>query len=151
MAQTATETWMKWYRNMDPNDRKAYNRKRYADRRDKQSTYAREYYQKNQNYQKCVQYTNTARNRPWALTTKSPKPKELEQWFLKYEGQPCKFCGDPSDSLDHIIPLSHNGKHEFDNFQLICWTCNYMKSDMSEKEFTTHLDKLRNYNSKVGV
>ena len=38
-------------------------------------------------------------------------------------------CGDDYPSIDHIIPISKGGTHTWDNVQLLCRRCNYMKSD----------------------
>lgn len=54
----------------------------------------------------------------------------------------CSYCGidtpkelrgtynDNAPELDHIIPLSKGGTHEYNNVQLLCRRCNAAKSDM---------------------
>lgn len=42
----------------------------------------------------------------------------------------CSYLSDDYPSIDHIIPLSHGGTHEWENVQLLCRKCNYMKSDL---------------------
>ena len=59
--------------------------------------------------------------------------------FNKFSGK-CQCCNkelnfkgshleDDYPSIDHIIPLSKGGTHTWDNVQLLCRRCNYMKSD----------------------
>lgn len=65
---------------------------------------------------------------------------KLENVYKKYNGI-CQKCGkslnfncspfsDNYPTIDHIIPLSKNGVHEWDNVQLLCRKCNYTKSDI---------------------
>ena len=44
-------------------------------------------------------------------------------------GKPCVMCGNPSDTVDHIIPLSRNGTNIQDNLQPMCWDCNRKKGN----------------------
>ena len=39
------------------------------------------------------------------------------------------ICGDTYPSIEHIIPLSKNGKHAWANVKLACRRCNSLKSD----------------------
>lgn len=63
----------------------------------------------------------------------------LANVFEKYKGI-CQECGkelsfdsgwrdDDYPSIDHIIPLSKDGAHEWDNVQLLCRKCNYIKGN----------------------
>lgn len=63
----------------------------------------------------------------------------LPKLFVRDEGR-CRICGrqlsfneDPNGkyypSIDHIIPLSKGGKHEWNNVQLLCRKCNTIKCD----------------------
>lgn len=57
------------------------------------------------------------------------------------DGWKCKICGvptpkhkrglnfDDSPELDHIVPVSKNGYHTYDNTQCLCRRCNSEKSD----------------------
>ena len=64
--------------------------------------------------------------------------------YHKYGGV-CQGCGqlltfdhDPNDdrypSIDHIVPISKGGNHTWDNVQLMCRRCNYLKSDHLSEE-----------------
>ncbi|WP_425321342.1 HNH endonuclease [Deinococcus humi] len=62
------------------------------------------------------------------------------------ETQGCRYCGLPNDGLgrgfqlDHVIPLSKGGAHDFGNIALCCEPCNRAKWNSTETEF---LDWLR--------
>jgi 5-methylcytosine-specific restriction endonuclease McrA len=55
-----------------------------------------------------------------------------EQWLeVKYRSPICPMCGKFIEcenlTQDHIIPLSHDGKHTKDNIQALCLSCNSSK------------------------
>lgn len=39
----------------------------------------------------------------------------------------CVYCGDPADSVDHVIPLVRGGTHGIGNLVPACLTCNKSK------------------------
>lgn len=41
----------------------------------------------------------------------------------------CQYCGDPAESLDHVIPRSRGGEHTWDNVVAACRPCNVSKRD----------------------
>jgi hypothetical protein len=41
---------------------------------------------------------------------------------------PCAYCGNPADSLDHIVPKAAGGTDTWDNFTSSCMRCNRVKS-----------------------
>lgn len=51
---------------------------------------------------------------------------------LNFEGS---WVSDDYPSIDHIIPISKGGTHEWNNVQLLCRKCNYMKSNKIEPVF----------------
>jgi 5-methylcytosine-specific restriction endonuclease McrA len=52
----------------------------------------------------------------------------------------CYWCGrERRPTVDHVIPLAANGRHEFDNIQPSCSWCNSSKNDRKPEEFTRHL------------
>ena len=53
----------------------------------------------------------------------------LCDWDDQEERDGTIICGDMYPSIDHVVPLSHGGKHEWDNVRLACRRCNYLKSD----------------------
>lgn len=63
----------------------------------------------------------------------------LKNVFKKYEGK-CQCCGkllsfdvgvteNNYPSIDHVIPLSRGGSHQWENVQLLCRKCNILKSN----------------------
>jgi hypothetical protein len=47
--------------------------------------------------------------------------------FDRYKGMPCVICGRPSDTIDHIIPISRGGTNDPSNLQPMCHWCNSTK------------------------
>ncbi len=41
----------------------------------------------------------------------------------------CQYCGNPADSIDHIIPRSRGGQHVWENVVAACRRCNMIKRD----------------------
>tara|TARA_B100000131_G_C17706500_1_gene446958 strand:+ start:64 stop:576 length:513 start_codon:yes stop_codon:yes gene_type:complete len=41
----------------------------------------------------------------------------------------CQYCGKKAESIDHIIPKSKGGKHEWSNVVACCKKCNLIKAD----------------------
>lgn len=55
----------------------------------------------------------------------------LEKYRFK-----CCQCGSKSNlEIDHIIPLSKGGRHDEDNFQVLCRKCNRTKSNKLDYEY----------------
>jgi 5-methylcytosine-specific restriction endonuclease McrA len=53
----------------------------------------------------------------------------------------CQYCGGPAENLDHVIPRSKGGLHEWENVVASCRRCNARKEDRTPQEagFTLHL------------
>ncbi len=50
--------------------------------------------------------------------------------ILKRDGYKCCRCPNTENlEIDHIIPLSKGGRHDEDNFQVLCRRCNRKKSN----------------------
>lgn len=41
---------------------------------------------------------------------------------------PCTYCGDPAQTLDHVVPRSRGGSDASDNLVPVCRSCNGAKS-----------------------
>lgn len=64
-------------------------------------------------------------------------PQEIEELFNTQNGK-CYWCGiklDNSYHIDHIIPLSRNGKNSIDNLCCSCPYCNRSKKDKLPEEW----------------
>jgi 5-methylcytosine-specific restriction endonuclease McrA len=46
----------------------------------------------------------------------------------------CGYCAESGDSIDHIVPRSRGGKHEWTNVVLCCRRCNARKADKTLQE-----------------
>lgn len=57
-----------------------------------------------------------------------------EKDLRRIMSQPCAHCGEPSEHLDHVIPLARGGRHSVGNLQGLCGACNSGKRDRLEIE-----------------
>ena len=56
--------------------------------------------------------------------------------FARDQGR-CQYCGKAAESLDHVLPKSRGGAHEWSNVVACCRRCNTTKGDrlLSESSF----------------
>lgn len=45
------------------------------------------------------------------------------------DGHRCQYCGAVAESIDHVIPRSKGGEHEWENVVAACRACNVRKGD----------------------
>ena len=57
----------------------------------------------------------------------------------------CQYCGNNAESIDHIIPKSKGGLHEWSNVVACCKKCNLVKAD---KLLNQTILKLKNFPTK---
>lgn len=55
--------------------------------------------------------------------------KSTRRWAKKLRRDPCVWCGEPSDTIDHIDPLRVGGSSSPDNLVGCCYACNYRRRD----------------------
>jgi 5-methylcytosine-specific restriction endonuclease McrA len=48
---------------------------------------------------------------------------------LRRDGRRCAYCSKRADTIDHVIPRSRGGAHDWDNCVAACRTCNSKKAD----------------------
>lgn len=46
----------------------------------------------------------------------------------------CQYCGELADSIDHVLPRSRGGAHEWENVVAACRPCNLRKGDRTPVE-----------------
>jgi 5-methylcytosine-specific restriction endonuclease McrA len=46
----------------------------------------------------------------------------------------CQYCGQSADSIDHVVPRSRGGRHEWENVAAACRPCNLSKRDRTPEE-----------------
>ena len=54
----------------------------------------------------------------------------------------CVYCSAPATSIDHVIPRSRGGGHNWENVVSACHKCNHLKADKSLKEMGWRLRTL---------
>ena len=59
---------------------------------------------------------------------RGPVPLTRRAVFAR-DGGRCVYCGVPATSIDHVVPRSRGGKHEWDNVVAACRRCNSQKRD----------------------
>jgi 5-methylcytosine-specific restriction endonuclease McrA len=52
------------------------------------------------------------------------------------DGKRCQYCGRDADSIDHVVPRSRGGTHEWDNVVAACRRCNLAKGNRLLTETT---------------
>ena len=51
----------------------------------------------------------------------------------------CQYCGGHADSIDHVLPRSRGGTHEWENVAAACRPCNLRKRDRTPDEANMRL------------
>lgn len=53
--------------------------------------------------------------------------------FLR-DGYTCQYCGSSAENVDHVLPRSRGGAHEWENVVAACRRCNSRKKDRTPSE-----------------
>jgi 5-methylcytosine-specific restriction endonuclease McrA len=53
----------------------------------------------------------------------------------------CQYCGAAAENLDHVIPRSRGGVHDWENVVAACRRCNAKKGDRTPAEAGFHLTR----------
>ena len=53
----------------------------------------------------------------------------------------CQYCGEDAESIDHIMPKSKGGSHEWSNVVACCKKCNLLKADKQLSKTILNLQK----------
>jgi len=62
-------------------------------------------------------------------------PKLTNAYIAVLAGDPCSYCGEPSEHIDHIVPISRGGGHVWDNVTSACAGCNLSKNRSTLLDF----------------
>ena len=54
----------------------------------------------------------------------------------------CQYCGKEAESIDHVIPKSKGGSHEWNNVVACCKKCNLLKADKLLSKTVLNLKKI---------
>jgi 5-methylcytosine-specific restriction endonuclease McrA len=60
----------------------------------------------------------------WART-----PPLTRRAVLRRDGGRCVYCSEPADTVDHVVPKSRGGRHEWSNVVAACKRDNLAKAD----------------------
>ena len=58
------------------------------------------------------------------------------------DGGRCVYCAAPATSIDHVIPRSRGGGHNWENVVSACHKCNHLKADKQLKEIGWRLRQI---------
>jgi 5-methylcytosine-specific restriction endonuclease McrA len=77
------------------------------------------------------------REKTYARRAKQPYSKELANLMAILVQQPCAYCGTTENiTIDHIVPLSREGRHGASNLAPACFSCNSSKCDRLLSEWS---------------
>lgn len=71
------------------------------------------------------------------MLRKAGKDPELRDWYEVILADPCAYCGMPSESIEHVDPVSRGGTNDCDNVVGACMDCNRRKNCKTLLEFLT--------------
>lgn len=64
---------------------------------------------------------------------RGPVPLTRRAIFAR-DGGRCVYCGGLATSIDHVVPRSRGGSHEWSNVVSACRRCNHVKADRAVSE-----------------
>ncbi len=64
---------------------------------------------------------------------RSSVPLTRRALFARDRGR-CGYCGAPASTVDHVVPRSRGGRHEWANVVVACARCNHVKADRTVSE-----------------
>jgi 5-methylcytosine-specific restriction endonuclease McrA len=67
-------------------------------------------------------------NRFVKIPYRGPVPLTRRAVFAR-DGGRCVYCGSAATSIDHVVPRSRGGRHEWSNVVSACRRCNHVKAD----------------------
>lgn len=70
---------------------------------------------------------------PWPRVHNSQST--ATDWRRVLMADPCVYCGDPADGLDHIVPAARGGVDGWSNRAPACTACDQRKRDVSMTMF----------------
>jgi 5-methylcytosine-specific restriction endonuclease McrA len=106
----------------DPEPKRAYERRRYAEHKQSYRDRARASYIRN-----SEGYKLRAKQRK--LRLRGAWTPEGDAYAAFIANDPCVYCGGRASTTDHIVSLIGGGLHEPDNLASACLSCNARKQD----------------------
>ena len=115
--------------------RKLRDQMRYLCNKQEYKDKAKIWNERNPEYMRASSMSNRVKKlypQAWEITD---LPLEvMAEWMKDNIGKPCFYCGDPSNSTDHVVPLAEGGPHSKDNLVRCCKRCNSIKATGSLEE-----------------
>ena len=116
---------------------KAKNREQYLKNKERYKKKAAAWNKKHGEYMRAQSIQNRVKKHyPDKLEASEITLESMEKWLEDHRHMPCTYCGTHlSNTVDHVIPLSGDGTHSFDNMVMCCRSCNTWKADRTLEEF----------------
>jgi 5-methylcytosine-specific restriction endonuclease McrA len=57
------------------------------------------------------------------------RPQVTRSGIFARDNNECQYCGREAENIDHVVPRSKGGKHEWTNVVAACIPCNSSKAD----------------------
>lgn len=145
------------WRGQNPERARELDRASYDRHREERNAYAREharqkYAEDPQKYRdRFNAWAKSPRGRMWFHEKRAerrgvPYTEEALEWLESLDSPLCTYCGEPANTIDHIVPVSRGGTGERDNLTPACARCNTRKNAMSVSAFLKILDSEREAN-----
>lgn len=77
-----------------------------------------------------TEWTQRTRRKYRERVTPGLTSRQLKALRDRWAGTPCTYCADPSDTIDHVIPISRGGTNHEGNLTPCCKRCNSTKGDL---------------------
>lgn len=136
------------YRAADPDRERQRSRDYQAANRDKRLEYERAYRKTNPDVGRGISQRRRARKKGNGGTFTTA---ELKAMRIEYAGV-CAYCKgqhDPDElTIDHVIPLDQDGRHEAANIVLACGICNSSKGNRTPDQWTDRWYERKNRKKK---
>lgn len=134
-----------------PEETRAHGRLAHERHREERNAYAREYARRMRSEQpellraRFAAWAASPRGRAWFAGNRSrrrgvPYTPEALEWLESLVDPECTYCGQPADSIDHIVPVSKGGTGDRDNLTPACMTCNRRKGSLDRDTFLMRLE-----------
>jgi hypothetical protein len=65
----------------------------------------------------------------------SSRWKRIRAIILARDSHTCRYCSEPANQVDHVVPRSRGGRDEPDNLVAACGWCNRSKKDQTPEEW----------------
>lgn len=138
------------YRQANLERLREYDRKRSEDRKNDPAhrEYQREYHQLHAEEKRASARRWREENFWWDVALrissycekrKSPLDDDAFEWIKTLDGSSCTYCGDPAQTVDHVIPISTGGLSNRGNLVPCCTPCNRKKHKMPVEKFLRRL------------